>query len=61
MDTAAIGVTQKEDHEEGIDQQNIFYRMVLFLAAITLGLFNRVLGADDPSFRPIMGKSRYVE
>ena len=56
MDTAAIGVTQKEDHEEGIDQQNIFYRMVLFLAAITLGLFNRVLGADDSPFCPIMGK-----
>ena len=56
MDTAAIGVTQKEDHEEDIDQQNIFSRMVLLLAAITLGLFNRVVGADDPPFRPIMGK-----
>jgi hypothetical protein len=56
MDTAAIGVTQKEDQEEGIDQQNIFYRVVLFLAAITLGLFNRGLGADDAPFCPIMGK-----
>jgi hypothetical protein len=35
--------------------------MVSFLAAITLFLFNRVLGADDASFRPVMGKSRYAE
>jgi hypothetical protein len=30
--------------------------MVFFLAAITRGLFNRVLGADDAPFRAIMGK-----
>ena len=30
--------------------------MVLFLAAITLGLFSRVLGADNAPFRPVMGK-----
>jgi hypothetical protein len=29
---------------------------VLFLPAITVGLFNRVLGADDASFGPVMGK-----
>src|SRR3989441_9585958 len=28
----------------------------LFLAAITLGLCSRVLGADDAPFRPVMGK-----
>jgi hypothetical protein len=56
MDAAAVGVAQKEDQEEGIDQQDIFYRVVFFLAAITRGLFNRVLGADDPPFRPVMGK-----
>jgi hypothetical protein len=56
MDTATIGVAQKEDDEERIDEQDIFDRVVLFLAAITLGLFSRVLGADDPSFRPVMGK-----
>jgi hypothetical protein len=55
MDTAAIGVTQKEDQEEGIDEQDIFDGMVLFLAAITLLLFNRGLGADDAPFGPIMG------
>jgi hypothetical protein len=56
MDAAAVGVTEKEDDEQGIDQQDIFYRMVLFLAALTLGLFKRVLGADDPPFRPVVGK-----
>ena len=42
--------------EQGIDQQDIFYRVVFFLAAITRRLFSRVLGADDASFRPVMGK-----
>src|SRR5262245_18960990 len=56
MATAAIGVTQKEDQEVGIDQQDIFHRVVFLLAAITLFLCNRVLGADDASFGPVMGK-----
>jgi hypothetical protein len=56
MDTAAIGVAQKEDEEQGVDEEHIFDRMVFFLAAITVGLFSRVLGADNPSFRPVMGK-----
>src|SRR6266705_4896168 len=55
MDTAAIGVAQKEDEEQGIHQQDIFYWMVFFLAALTRGLFSRVLGADDAPFRPVMG------
>ncbi len=56
MDAAAVRVAQKEDQEEGIDEQDIFDGVVLFLAAITRGLFNRVLGADDPPFRAVMGK-----
>src|SRR5215475_9729993 len=56
MDTAARGVAQKEDEEQRVDEQHIFHRMVFFLAAITRGLFSRVLGADDPSFRAVMGK-----
>ncbi len=55
MGTAAIGVTEKEDDEQGIDEQDIFDGVVFFLAAITLFLFSRVLGADDASFRPVMG------
>jgi hypothetical protein len=56
MSAAAIGVAQEEDDEQGIDQQDIFDRMVFFLAAITLFLFSRVLGADDAPFGPVMGK-----
>jgi hypothetical protein len=56
MDAAAIGVTEKEDEEQGIDQQDIFDRVVFFLAAITCRLFSRVLGADDPPFGAVMGK-----
>jgi hypothetical protein len=33
--------------------------MVLFLAAVTLRLFSRVLGADDAPFRPVMRKRSY--
>jgi hypothetical protein len=56
MDTAAVGVAQKEDDEERIDEQDIFDGVVLFLATITFFLFSRVLGADDAPFRPVMGK-----
>jgi len=56
MSAAAIGVTEKEDEKQGIDEQDIFHRVVFFLAAITRGLFSRVLGADDAPFRPVMGK-----
>ena len=61
MGTAAVGGAQKEDEEERIDEQDIFHRVVFFLAAITIGLFRRVLGADNTPFRPVMGKSRYAE
>src|SRR5256884_6965241 len=56
MGAAAIGVAQKEDREQGIHEQDIFDGVVLFLATITPRLFSRVLGADDASFRPVMGK-----
>src|SRR2546428_6821711 len=56
MHTAAIGVTEKEDDEQGIDEQDIFYCVVSFLAAITLRLFRRILGADDTPLGPVMGK-----
>src|SRR3989475_3701261 len=56
MHTAAVCVAQKENREQGMHQQDVFYRMVLFLAAITRRLFRRVLGADDAPFRPVMGK-----
>jgi hypothetical protein len=61
MGTAAVGGAQKEDCEEGVDEQDIVHGVIFFLAAITLGLFRRVLGADDAPFGPVMGKSRYAE
>src|SRR5712691_10695724 len=56
MSATTIGVTEKEDEEQRIHEQDIFDRVVLFLPAITVGLFNRVLGADDAPFGPVMGK-----
>ncbi len=56
MEAASVRGTQKEDREQGIDEQDIFDRVILFLAALTRGLFNRVLGADDASFGAVMGK-----
>jgi len=56
MDPTAVGVAQKEDDEERIDEQDIFDGVVLFLPAITLMLFHRVLGPDDAPFRAVMGK-----
>src|SRR6267142_1193582 len=56
VDTAARGVAQKEDEEQDIDEQDIFDRVIFFLAALTRGLFSRVLGADDAPFRPVMGQ-----
>src|SRR5499427_1146383 len=55
MHTATVGVTEKEDRDEGIHEQDVFDGVVFFLAAITCGLFRRVLGADDAPFRPVMG------
>src|SRR5712691_11118872 len=56
MDATAVGVAQKEDEEQRMHEQDIFDRVILFLPAITFGLFNRVMGADDASFRPVMDK-----
>ena len=56
MDAATVRIAEKEDREEGIDQQDIFNGVVLFLAAITRFLFSRVLGADNAPFRPVRGK-----
>jgi hypothetical protein len=56
MHTATVGVTEKEDREEGMHEQDIFDGVVLFLPALTRGLCRRVLGADDAPFGAIMGK-----
>ena len=56
MSATAVGVTEKENREGRIDQQDIFYRVIFFLAAITIGLLSRVLGAHDAPFGAVMGK-----
>ena len=56
MDAATVSVAQEEDCERGIDKQDIFDGVVLFLAAITVRLLSRILGADDAPFRPVMCK-----
>ena len=59
MDAAANGVAEEHDDEHGIDQQDVLYRMVLFLATVTVRLFSRVVGADNAPFRPVMSKRSY--
>jgi hypothetical protein len=54
--TTRIGLTQKEDREHGINQQDVFDRVILFLAAITALLLSRILGAFDAPFGPIVAK-----
>src|SRR4051812_37543166 len=56
MHAAFIGVTEKEYHERCIDEQKVFDRMILFLAAIVAFLFIRVFGARDASLGAIMAK-----
>jgi hypothetical protein len=52
--TAHVGLTQKEDHQRGIDQEHGFDRVVRFLAAIIARLLNRILGALNAPFGPIV-------
>ena len=56
MDPTAVRVAEKEDDEQGIDEQDIFDRVISFLTALTRLLFSSVLGADDAPFGPVMGK-----
>jgi hypothetical protein len=54
--TARVGLTQKEDRERGVDQEYVFDRVALFLAAIIARLLNRILGTPDAAFGPIVPK-----
>ena len=53
---AGIGLTQKEDRECRIDQQDVFDRVALFLAAITARLLTWILGALDAPLGPVVPK-----
>src|SRR5262245_39812475 len=56
VEAASPGVTEKEDREGRMDQQDIVHRVVFFLAALTCGLLSSVLGADDAPLGAVMGK-----
>ena len=53
---ADISRTEKENRECRVDQQDVFHRVVLFLAAITARLLSRILGALDAPFGPVVPK-----
>jgi hypothetical protein len=53
---AGIGLTEKEDRECRIDQQDVFDRVALFLAAITARLLTWILGALDAPLGPVVPK-----
>ena len=55
MDTAAVGIAQQEDREQGIDEQDMVDGVVFVLPALTLLLFTRVVGADEAPCGPVMG------
>jgi hypothetical protein len=54
MSAPGIGITQKEDRECVVDQQHIFHRMALVLAAIIARLLSRILGTPDAPLGAIM-------
>ena len=55
MGAAARRVTENKDEKQGIDEQDMFHRVVFCLAALTRGLCSRVLGANDAPFGAVMG------
>jgi hypothetical protein len=56
MGAARVSIAQEEAREHGVDQQHVFHRVALFLAAIIARLLSRILGAPDAPFRPIVAK-----
>jgi hypothetical protein len=56
MRAAGIRVAQKENRERRVDQQDVFDRVALFLAAITARLLKGILGARDAPFGAIVPK-----
>jgi hypothetical protein len=55
MDTAAVGVAEEEEEEQGLHAPDLCDRVVLCLAALPCRLGSRVLGADATPGRPVMG------
>jgi hypothetical protein len=55
MDTTTIGVTEQEDAEQSMHEQDIVDGVVFGLAALTRGLCSSVVGADDAPCGAVMG------
>jgi hypothetical protein len=55
MDAASTRLPAKKAHEQGVDQQDMVYGVVLCLAALTGALWRRVWGADEPPCGAVMG------
>lgn len=56
MHLAFKGGTQKQDRQGGIDQQEVFQGVPLFLAALMERLFSRVRGARDGPLGAVVAK-----
>ena len=56
MHTARMRLTEEQNAQGPIDQEEVFQHVALFLAAITRLLFSRVLGARDRSLGAVMTK-----
>ncbi len=56
VDASRLGLTQEQDAQRSVDQQEVFQHMPLFLPAIARFLFRRIVGAWDGSFGAVMTK-----
>ena len=56
MDAAGMRLTQEEDAQGPLDQQEVFPHVTLFLAAIARFLCSRIVGARDGSLGAVMTK-----
>ena len=56
MDASRMGLTQKQNAHRGVDQQEVFQHMPLFLTAIARFLFSGILGARDGALGAVMTK-----
>ena len=61
MDTPWMRLTEEQNAQGPIDQEEVFQHVPLFLAAIASFLFSRVLGARDGSLGTVMTKRGAAE
>jgi hypothetical protein len=54
MDASRMSLTQEQEAERRLDQENVFPHVPLVLAAITRFLFSRILGAWDGALGAVM-------